>query len=321
MDTKIVVSVLMPVFNGEKYLAEAIESILNQTYSDFEFIIINDGSTDSTAEILERYRQRDRRIKIYNQSNQGLVASLNRGINLAQGVYIARMDADDISLPVRLQLQVDYLKKYPDIGLAGTGCFIIDAQGKSLDTVSVTFEPHTLKTLINETNQFTHGSVVFRKSCTDQVGPYRESFRYAQDYDLWLRIADRFGLGNIPEPLYKWRLTFDSISVKKITEQKNYAIFAQELAIERKRCGSDRLQREPKAWEAIHEFIEKKSTPPGVPEQLNHLIYLIGKSGDRRLTFRLLRLSMSKNPFVFKTWKLLLKNLIKYPGTNCDNHF
>src|SRR4030042_1971241 len=102
----------MSVYNGEKYLKEAVESILNQTFRDFEFIIINDGSTDGTGAILASYQQKDARIRIYNQENQGLIASLNRGCQLARGEYIARMDADDISLPQRLQRQLDYMEAH-----------------------------------------------------------------------------------------------------------------------------------------------------------------------------------------------------------------
>lgn len=129
------VSVVMSVYNGEKYLPETIDSILNQTFKDFEFIIINDGSTDKTAKILTSYD--DPRIRIFNQENMGLTKSLNRAISLAKGEYIARMDADDISYPERLKKQVDYLNKNPDIGLVGSKYIRIDKRGRKIDEINV----------------------------------------------------------------------------------------------------------------------------------------------------------------------------------------
>src|SRR5215831_13102998 len=114
------VSVVLPVYNGEKYLAEALDSILQQTFNDYELIVIDDGSTDRSSAIIESYVKKDRRVIVHRQDNCGLIMSLNQGSSLARGKYIARMDADDVSLPQRLEKQLDYLEQRPDIGLLGT---------------------------------------------------------------------------------------------------------------------------------------------------------------------------------------------------------
>ena len=126
------VSVVLSVYNGEKYLMNAIESILDQTYPAFEFIIVNDGSTDNSPKIIDKYRKLDNRIKVLNQKNRGLIDSLNRGLALANGRYIARMDSDDISLPSKLEEQYNYLENNPDIGVLGTWIEMINEDGKPL---------------------------------------------------------------------------------------------------------------------------------------------------------------------------------------------
>lgn len=204
MDTKVVVSVLMPVFNGEKYLAEAIESILNQTYSDFEFIIINDGSTDGTAEIIERFRQRDRRIKVYDQSNQGLVASLNRGMNLAQGVYIARMDADDISLPERFASQVMFMDQQPEIGICGTWvAFIGKHSGKSWKPP---IDDATMRCQLLFGVPLAHPTVMMRRSLFTDLNLRYPAYVHAEDYALWAQASLCTKFANIPQILLSYRL-------------------------------------------------------------------------------------------------------------------
>ncbi len=216
------VSVIMSVFNGERYIKQAIKSILNQTYLDFEFIIINDGSTDNTADILKEFK--DKRIKIINnKTNLGLTASLNKAISLARGEFIARMDADDISLPYRFEYQVEFLENNPDIALVGSSYYVCDEKDEIKSIVEVLTDPDDLKQGLEKQNWFGHGTVMLRKTALDIVGNYDESYKYAQDYDLWLRIANKFNIANIKEPLYIWRKTKENISSKKEQEQSFYA--------------------------------------------------------------------------------------------------
>ncbi|MFX1466035.1 MAG: glycosyltransferase family 2 protein [Promethearchaeota archaeon] len=222
------ISVVMAVYNSEKYVQEAVDSILKQTFKNFEFIIINDGSTDKTQEILESYN--DPRIVLTHQKHMGLTKSLNKGIALAKGKYIARQDADDISLPDRLKKQIEFLELHKDFALLGTAAQIIDIRGFYLKTIKYPTDHSSLRIAIKRSNHFWHGSVMFRRQSFFELGGYQEIFFTAQDYDLWLRFVERFKVANLSDPLYKYRLNYLSLSFKKIVFQRRMAIFARELA-------------------------------------------------------------------------------------------
>lgn len=206
------VTVLMPVYNGELYLKPAIESILKQSFKDFEFLIINDGSKDKSLEIINRYAKNDARIRVISRPNKGLVATLNEGLKEAAGEYIARMDCDDISLKKRLKIEVDYLDKHPAVGLVGSNYTIIDGSGKRLVDTNVFTHPDDLKLCLVTCNQYGHGSVILRKSVLATVGNYDSSVGHLEDYDLWIRISHVAKVANIEQPLYQWRKTEGSIT-------------------------------------------------------------------------------------------------------------
>lgn len=211
----------MSVYNGERYLREAIESILGQTFKDFEFIIIDDGSTDSSKDIILYYK--DPRIRlIENKKNICLTKSLNKGIKAAQGEYIARMDADDISLPKRLKKQIDFLDEHKDVGVLGTTFYHIDNEGKIIFTKIVPLKNDIIQKELLKKNCFAHGSIMMRKDILEKVGGYREQIKYSQDYDLFLRIAKHCKMANLEEALYKWRLHEDTVSISKRKTQKKY---------------------------------------------------------------------------------------------------
>ena len=215
------VTILMSVYNGERYLREAIDSILNQTFRDFEFLIINDGSTDSTKEILNSYR--DPRIKIINnKKNIGLTKSLNKGLRLASGEYIARQDADDISLPQRLEKQVEFLDSNSQTALVGSWTEVIDENEKTQEVWHSLAQPHLLRWRLLFCNQFTHCAIMFRKNIVMQIEGYSEKMSSAQDYDLWSRISFYWGVANIPEVLVKWRKWGKNIS--RIQQHKQLEI-------------------------------------------------------------------------------------------------
>lgn len=220
------VSIIMSVYNGEKYLAEAIESILNQTFRDFEFIIINDNSTDNSLKIIRRYQQKDKRIKLVNNSqNIGLTKSLNIGLKIAKGKYIARMDADDISLPMRLQIQVSFLEENPQIFLVGTGAIKINELSQETGRFKPTISKKILKQKIKITNCIYHPTIMFRNT-GDYL--YNEKFKYAQDYDLYLRlIFNRMEILNMDNYLLKYRSHKESISQDKLKTQKYFKRIAQ----------------------------------------------------------------------------------------------
>ena len=218
-----VVSVIMSVYNDEKYVPFAIDSILNQSFKDFEFIILNDGSTDKTLEILKEYKSKESRIVLIDQENKGLTKSLNIGIKKAKCKYIARMDSDDISHPQRLQKQIDFLEINQEYGFVGTNIEKIDEKGKHIEfNITKYSNAEIQKTLCNR-NCFAHGSVMINKEIVGDKLWYDEEFKYGQDYSLWAKIAKKFKVSNLQEPLYKLRLHENSISKEKIEEQSIYA--------------------------------------------------------------------------------------------------
>lgn len=209
--TKIpLVSVVMSVYNGEKYLREAIDSILNQTFTDFEFIIINDGSTDNTLKIIKGYK--DPRIVLISRKNKGLVASLNEGIEKAQGKYIARMDADDISHKERLQKQVELMAKGSSVIICGTFAARIDFEERKIgELVFPYFFPDVQRRLAID-NSLVHGSVLMKRLVAQKK--YSEKIGPVEDYDLWLRALGG-DMVIIPEFLYCYRDNPDGISQQK----------------------------------------------------------------------------------------------------------
>ncbi|MBN1384712.1 MAG: glycosyltransferase [Elusimicrobia bacterium] len=197
------VTVIMPVYNSEKYLKEAINSILGQTFTDFEFLIFNDGSTDRSAEIIRNYK--DPRIVFFDyKKNSGHTGHLNEGIRVAKGKYIARMDSDDISLPQRLEKQVDFMERNPDFGVCGTQVMIMASSGNYV--TSLHLEDKKLRSELFFYNVFAHPSVIMRKSVLrDHNLFYRQDYYPAEDYKMWVDVSQYSKLGNIPEVLLKYR--------------------------------------------------------------------------------------------------------------------
>jgi len=214
------VTVLMAVYNGQKYLAEAIESVLNQTLTDFEFLIIDDASTDKTPEILKFFVEKDQRIVIFrNEINIGLTKSLNIGLKKARAKYIARLDADDIALPDRLKTQLDFLESSPRVTLVGSFAEIIDKNGQSLGVRKVVTESEVIKFELILRNCFFHSAVFFRKGVVLTTGGYNESFRHAQDFELFSRLSEKHSLANIARPLIKLRVHGESVVAMSGSQQ------------------------------------------------------------------------------------------------------
>jgi len=219
------VTVLMSVYNGEKYLNEAIDSILGQNFKDFEFLIVNDGSTDMTAEILKSYN--DPRIRIINnKKNIGLTKSLNKELKLARGEYIARQDADDISMPERLEKEVKFLETHQDYAVVGTFAKIINKNSEVLFSLERPTEDLQIKQFFKKDNCIVHGSSMIRKACLSDIGFYNELMIRSQDYELWLRLSKKYRFANIAKYLYMWRKHDENIEEKFIGEQKIFVILA-----------------------------------------------------------------------------------------------
>lgn len=210
------ISVILPVYNGALYLGEAIESILNQTFKDFEFIIINDGSKDKSEDIIKSYN--DKRIKYYSQENRGFGATLNRGINLSNGKYIARIDADDISYPERFQKQINFFNNNPSYSMVGTWSRIIP------DGVKIRYHKHPTEDLVLKffllfNNPFVHSSIMIKREVFENVGFFRENKdRYpCEDYELWSHVARYGKIANIPEVLVIYRESSNSMTRDKLS--------------------------------------------------------------------------------------------------------
>lgn len=206
------ISVLLPVYNGSQYLKKSIESILGQTYANFELIIINDGSSDDSEQIIQSYH--DPRIRCFLQENQGLAATLNRGIGLAAGEIIARQDQDDVSLPLRFERQAEFLEAHPRCGMVGTWAEIWVDNERTDRSHRHPVENAMIKLELLFTNPFVHTSVMMRKECLHEVGGYAvdPSRQPPEDYELWSRIARKHETANIPECLVIYREVVGSMS-------------------------------------------------------------------------------------------------------------
>ncbi|BAY08406.1 glycosyl transferase family protein [Calothrix sp. NIES-2098] len=216
------ISVLMSVYNGSHYLRESIESILNQTFRDFEFIIIDDCSTDKSWKIITEYSEQDERIiLVKNQENLGLTKSLNKGLKIARGEYIARQDADDISLLERLEKELIFLDEHPDVALVSCNLEIINSEGFTIDKWQLACDSNLVAWYLLFYNRLGgHSQFLFRKEVILNLGGYCETFRYSQDYELLCRLAKVGKIAIIPEFLLKYRMHNQAISMHKKLEQE-----------------------------------------------------------------------------------------------------
>jgi glycosyltransferase involved in cell wall biosynthesis len=241
----------MSVKENDPFLKDSIKSILAQTYSDFEVIIVNDGGGSAVDTIIDSLN--DSRISRITRLWKGLTKSLNEAIASANGKYIARMDAGDYSWPTRIESQINLLEGDSNTGLVGTSYSEITNKGEKITETILTEDPVQLKKSLLYQNQFCHGTVMFRKKCINEVGWYRPEFIKAQDYDLWLRIADRYEIRNISEILYTRRLNIDSISIASKQEQNFFADIARKCSLARSKGEKEPLEllRQRKATEII----------------------------------------------------------------------
>lgn len=208
------ISVVMAAHNEERYIASAIKSILEQTFSNWELIIIDDGSSDATSAILDQYRDYDRRIRVErNEVSQGLAACLNRGVSLARSDIIVRADADDLNLPTRFEEQLIYLKSHPEIHILGTGAFLIDEMNTILNEYYLPETHEEIRAIAYKNSCFFHPSVAIRRDLFSTIGMYDVSFKRAQDKELWIRGLSHGCLyANLRRPLIQYRVTARSLS-------------------------------------------------------------------------------------------------------------
>lgn len=227
------ISVVLSVLNGERYLRNALDSILRQSFDDFEFIIIDDGSNDGTPQIVEEYAKADGRIRAFHQETKGLIVSLNRGCEMACGRYIARMDSDDIALPDRFERQIAFLEQHADVAALGGAVEFINAAGQGIGLSSNPVSHAEIRAALLDANVLWHPTVVIRRDGFFAVGGYRNVLS-AEDYDLWLRIGDRFALANLPQAILKYRLHDGQITEKDNVQMTVSALAARGAAFARR---------------------------------------------------------------------------------------
>lgn len=294
------VSVIMPVYNGQKYLKEAIESILNQTHRDFEFIIINDGSTDNSEKIIRSYD--DKRIRLFNIPNSGLAPALNFGIKQAQTSLIARMDCDDIAKPKRLELQLNFMEKNPEYVLVGTGAHEIDMDGNFIHTRNTVTSWEEIKKIFPK-SPFVHPSVVFRKEIFLKAGQYPTFLSRGEDTVLFNRISKYGKMANIAEPLLYYRITDSSLTDRSLENQK----FINDLV--RKVIDGASLTQEE---EERHAYIIKQRGTKN-RKYLYH-IYIAKKylwnNPSKSRAYNHLHKALKINPFSIETYKYLIIGLL-----------
>ena len=219
------VSVILSTYNGSKYIIESIDSVLRQSYKFFEFIIINDCSSDNTEQVILEYQKNDKRvIYLKNKKNLWLTSSLNRWLSQARGEYIARIDDDDIWMLDKLEKQILFMEKNLDYWLCGTSTIVIDQNGEEIKRTLMRYSNIEIKDNLLKSNQFTHSSIIMRRSILEEVWYYSKIYNGAEDYELWLRIWQISKLYNIVQYLTKYRWLKTSISREKWLNQETLTL-------------------------------------------------------------------------------------------------
>ena len=287
------VSVLMAVFNGSLYLRPAVESILAQTFTDFEFIAIDDGSTDETAKVLRYYAAKDSRIRVVSRPNKGLTATLNEGVNLARGEFLARIDADDVAMPQRFELQVKYLREHPDTVLLGSRVVLIDPDGLPIRTACTeTTHEQIDHAHLNRGWPVVHPAVMMRTDAVRKVGAYRNEYDTLEDLDLFLRLAEVGQLANLPEVLLRYRQHFGSVTHRRFELQAKLrqAIFDETYARRGATAPPPVVLTPPKPKQRF--------------EQHRHWAWDALKSGNVKTARKHAALSLKDAPLSMDSWRL-----------------
>lgn len=310
------ISVIMSVYNAERHLADAIRSILNQTFTDFEFLIVDDGSRDSSAAIMDAFAVSDPRIRVIRQENRGLIVSLNRMLDEARAPLVARMDADDISLPTRFERQIAFLSEHTDHGVVGTNTHELDEDGTVFECSDLHPLDHpSIATAMEHRSPICHPSVLMRREAILAAGGYRPPYVHCEDYDLWLRLLDRTRLANLPDRLLLYRRSPGQVSAQHEIDQKIGAALAWAAHLERAAGRSDPtvgLQNVPVldtldtlfAQAGVARAVRSKvalgliySAPAMRGRGFDLLLRHIGDGGDRKKLWRtVLRLLIFRQP-------------------------
>ncbi len=218
------VTVIMTVYNGQQYLTQALESVKGQSLQNFEMVIVDDGSDDTTPQILAEAQAKDPRIRVVTRSRIGRARALNVAWSHARGRYIANLDVDDMAEPTRLEKQVAYLRRHPEVGLLGTACTILNEVTGEKRVRRLMVKDSELRNALVRHNPFVHSSVMMPRAALEAVGGYNEAFPVSIDYELWVRLAVRFKLANMKDVLTIKRMNPDAYFQSRIPTWKKYKI-------------------------------------------------------------------------------------------------
>ena len=294
----------MPVYNARAYVAQAIDSILAQTFTDFEFLILDDGSTDGSLKILKRYAQRDSRIHLVSRENRGIVASLNALIAMAQGEFLARMDADDIALPERLALQIAWLREHPEVVCVGGQYIGVDRWGYDLGVrSSEPTDDHSLQDrLLHGFTAICHPTAMMRRSTVQAVGGYDENCKVTEDLDLWLRLGEQGQLANLPQVLLHYRVHPNSANSKTFEEG-----LAAARRIADQACDRRGIERRAQPLPRYLPETDRAS----LFHHYRDLGWVGFMRGDRLMALRYACETIRKMPLRWDGWKLLVYTILK----------
>lgn len=288
-------SVLMPVYNSEKYLAAAVQSILTQTFTDFELIVVDDGSTDTSPQILRKFAHADQRVRLISRPNTGYVVALNEALALARGQLIARMDGDDVCAPHRFAVQIDYLRANPDCVLVGSQVITMDEDGDLIGPMpDIAFGHEQIdQALINRGWPIVHPSVMMRSDALRRVGGYHAEYCPNEDHDLFLKLAEIGRIENLPQPLFYYRR--HPASVSAANPQRSVELLDRIIADACHRRGTQ-CTNKPNSLgvRAVNPSVEKRAWA-----------WLALKSGNIGTARKYAWTSVRSRPFSSDSWRLL----------------
>ena len=239
VSTQPYLSAIVTVFNGERFLREALQSLLSQTFTDFELIVVNDGSTDGTAAIIGEYDGADPRIRPVKLPHVGRAEALNTACKLARGTFIAILDADDVALPMRFERQTGFLREHKGVALLGSAVEKVNDNGRSCGIVTFPTQSEEIKARLPQEGSFAHSTVVMETDAVHRVGGYRKAFPPAEDYDLWLRLAERREIANLPDVLVRYRVHQHQVSTDQVERHTLSVLGARVAARSRRETGID----------------------------------------------------------------------------------
>ncbi len=298
------VSVLLPVYNAERYLSEAVESILRQSFTDFELLITDDGSTDGSLPLLQSYAAQDSRIRLLSRANRGLIFTLNEMLAQAKGELLARMDADDIATTDRLALQVQFLQQHPEYVCVGGAFNLIDAQGRIVQWIPMPEQNDEIqqmllmgRTIIN------HPCALMRRTALQQIGGYDSQMPTVEDLDMLLKLGEVGRLANLPDTVLHYRFHLESVSAQNILFQTEMAEAACQRAW--KRRGISGQFDSPQPW------YRPLPNPASQQQFLHRYGWWAFCSGFRRTAARCGIQAILARPQTPESWKLLICALLK----------